>query len=207
MSERINTIDDVALVCYNLVKKLHDQPPTNGHIIHNPSKVLCVESYHIAKVTEIMTERARAILQDRYLIIMSSPESTPRIFYPLYSGINSEWLLKDEVLLCFTSIIGDLKSGWKKSSLEEHPELSYQRKDPNLLVFDKKNNVYDTDRLIRFLVGVLYGPGGFHRRCDCSCYVLGDDGLHRPGKFLVLFVHKDHLEEIDTFFNFGLSSL
>lgn len=213
------TIDDVPDVCFSLMTQLHEQPlQTSGSSLHNPSKALVVDSFDTAKIVEIMSDMAAASSGDRYVSVWATyrrgvkqetgrPTILDVLEYPIYSGLNDEWVLTTAVASSLASIITRLRTGWSLSSLGRHTDLTYQRKDPDLVVFKRRYDVHDMDRLVRFLAAVVLGQGS-HAVCDCDTTVRNPvTGELTHSEFLVLFVNRDRIDDVDAFFKFGLVAL
>lgn len=211
---KVANIDSLPAACFQLMRQLHDAPPSSKDAIHT-EKALVVDTELTATIVALLSWQAKEFVQDPRIRITGSQqrdavigrEITHLIHYYGPEDRNQDWMPPDSVLDALHAIVSSVKSDWERASSDDRACLSRHWRDTQKSVFKRKNEGLPVfaDLLIRFLSEMVFGPC-FDDVCDCDCQLFVNDRTE-SGNTLFLFVDETRLSEVDAFFGFGLSGL
>jgi len=196
----LHSIDDVPHAYATLIQQLHAQEPivtaTGQYKVQPVADRLVTRA--IDAMINITSRMAGHTVTTQWYNDQLLPQLECRVDQQaLYS-----WTLSHDVVVSsFVSLVNELKSGWTRTTAEVHPSSGYLAWFTDHYLFKRTYDVFDMDRLIRFLVTIAFGDNG-HNICRCEGAIIGQA---RPPDYIVLVIKKDQLQMVDAFFQFGLS--
>lgn len=206
--KRLKYIDELSYFCCLLIETLSKEPL----IYYSKAcykRSMEVDRYEYCIIIDILSEMSSKLLK---IVLFQglygcTYRAIPKLEHFLYNGVNDKWVFdKEKILTTFQKCLDCIKTGWIKSSNKENPLIFHKEDDTIYYLFINKSCYYDIDRLIRFIVSVLFTESLSFKICTCFTLIRDNiDFTHSDTIFL--YVKKNFIKQFDGKMKFGLVDL